>query len=111
MSTMSENIIANVSTEEIQTVKREKYQNLKAICVNVTLFQFEQIRALCKRGIAKNPTAFGRNAILDLLKENKHFLPVKFLPAKEKRKGVKDRQIAEKRERLKARQRDKQRNK
>jgi len=80
MLTTSEMKREDITKPRIREPQAKKYGKLHNVNVNITTFQFSQIQALCRAGLAKNPTDFTRQAILEMIRQNKHLLPPKFLP-------------------------------
>lgn len=59
---------------------RGRIKNPRYINITLTPFQYAQIDALCEIGVASTPTNFTRMAIIELVRQNKHFLPTQMLP-------------------------------
>lgn len=90
MQTSSQMKMEDIPKQGKKLTQEERYSKLRLINVNITEFQLSQVQALCKIGIAKNPTDFTRQAVLDFIRQNKYLLPAKFLPPRER--GARKRQ-------------------
>lgn len=61
--------------------KPKLYHKTTNILVSVSEFRKKQIVALCEVGIAKNPTDFARDAIRNMIRDNKKLLPTNLVSA------------------------------
>ncbi len=89
----SSNKETDKTSENIKVVgKREYAPDTKKLLITITRYRERQIKYLCKFGIAKNPTDFVRQAILDKIRENKDALDINLAPQKWKKevKGLRD---------------------
>lgn len=67
------------------TVPKQRIkQNYRYITVALTEYQHDQVTELCKVGVTRSPTDFGRVAIIDKIRINKHLLPERKIPPKQK---------------------------
>lgn len=68
-----------------KVIKRQRIkQKYRHISVALTEFQFAQVEHLCKVGVTRSPTDFGRVAIIDKIRINKDLLPERIIPPKQK---------------------------
>lgn len=85
MSSNSKN--GNDSLENTENPEKQPrvLHPVRYITIDISTFQYEQVIRLCKMGLSKNPTKFTREAVLDKIRENKHFIPEKMLAPKMKK--------------------------
>ncbi len=96
----SSNKTDKTSEKSEQDHKREYAPDTKKLLITITLYRDRQIKYLCRFGIAKNPTDFIRQAILDKIRQNKDALDVHLAPQKWKKevKGLRDFKTPKKRD-------------
>lgn len=62
-------------SEKFSLIIRQKITEIENIHITITRYQFHQVYELCKIGVAISLADFGRIAMINLINENKEFLP------------------------------------